>query len=126
VGDSYVVHLNKRFSPPVLEVGAAGYLPRLINPPQEDRTGFDIRLQPGSGPSGTVWFFELVPPGELQLNYRVKMGERKWRSVQLQPFFTINPGRIWSFKLTLKNPCKKPFPSYSYSDERRHSIARGD
>lgn len=237
VGGSYVVHLNKRFSLPVLKVEAEGYLPQLVKPPQEDRRGFDIQLQPGAGPSGTVWFpderpaphvsialirsgghtlvkdgrlqplrhreliretddrghfaftpelniqwvvaaspkgfalvsladfavnsdlalqpwgringvlkrpsgpganeeldlrltaldatfgcsldtgnhtttdaegrfeFELVPPGELQLNYRVKMGERKWRSVPLQPPCTINPGQ--TLELHIDAPKRK-------------------
>jgi hypothetical protein len=50
----YAVELSKRFSQPVLKIEADGYCPAALTPPQEDQTNFEIALQPGAGPSGTV------------------------------------------------------------------------
>jgi hypothetical protein len=69
VDGAYVVHLNRRFSLPVLKVEAEGYLPVLVKPPQEDGTDFDIILQPGAGPSGRV----LSPDGKPAPNVTVAL-----------------------------------------------------
>ncbi len=57
---SYLVYLDKRYSQPVLKVEAEGYLPGKFTLLPESRTNFDLTLQKGAGPSGTV----LLPDGQ--------------------------------------------------------------
>ncbi len=57
---SYLVYLDKKTSQPVLKVEAEGYLPGNFTLLPESRTNFDLTLQKGTGPSGTV----LLPDGQ--------------------------------------------------------------
>ncbi len=67
INGAYAVELSKRFSQPILKIEASGYLTVALTPPQDDRSSFDIALQPGSGPSGTV----LLPDGQPAANVTV-------------------------------------------------------
>jgi hypothetical protein len=68
-GGAYAVRVNKRFSVAVLKVEAPGHLPVLAVAPQEDRTDFDLALQPGMGPVGKV----LTPDGTPAINVTVAL-----------------------------------------------------
>jgi hypothetical protein len=57
---SYLVYLDKKTSQPILKVEAEGYLPGKFTLLPESRTNFNLTLQKGTGPSGTV----LLPDGQ--------------------------------------------------------------
>jgi uncharacterized GH25 family protein/peroxiredoxin len=56
----YTVEVDKRLTDPLLKIEADGYLPRVVPAPRENRNNFDLTLEAGSGPSGTV----LSPEGK--------------------------------------------------------------
>jgi uncharacterized GH25 family protein len=63
----YTVSLNKRFADPILKVEAPGYLPAAVTPRLADKSDFDIKLEPGSGPSGTVLLPDGKPAAEISV-----------------------------------------------------------
>jgi beta-lactamase regulating signal transducer with metallopeptidase domain len=58
---AYSVTLSKRFADPRLKIEADGYLPAAVTPPQGDTAHFDVKLEPGTGPSGMVLTAEGKP-----------------------------------------------------------------
>ncbi len=84
----YAVNVSKRLSEPYLKVEAEGYLPIATSLPLGNRTDFDIKLKPGTGPSGIV----LLPDGKPAANITVglvcagKQGMRiRWRRRATRP-----------------------------------------
>jgi beta-lactamase regulating signal transducer with metallopeptidase domain/uncharacterized GH25 family protein/cytochrome oxidase Cu insertion factor (SCO1/SenC/PrrC family) len=65
----YVVEVSKRFAKPVLKIIAEGYLPAAVTAPQENKTNFDLALEPGQGPAGVV----LLPDGKAAANVTVAL-----------------------------------------------------
>lgn len=57
---AYVTYVPRRYTEPLLQIAADGYLPATISLHTQDQTNADLELEPGSGPAGTV----VTPDGK--------------------------------------------------------------